>query len=101
VEIRTLKLITGEEVIAEIVSYDDSYLAVRNPHTLAQTPDGKMAFMPWHPVSHDAMDNTDRTRSFKQTHIMDEAEPLDNIKKMYEQVFGVGLVVPDKKIVTE
>ncbi len=46
-EVVSLKMISGEEVIARIVKFDADGIVVSKPASLAQTPDGKLTLAPF------------------------------------------------------
>lgn len=46
-EVVSLKMVSGEEVIARIVRRDEDGLIVIQPASLAQTPDGKFTLTPF------------------------------------------------------
>ena len=46
-EIKTFKLITGEEVIAELHSENDDYVEILRPVALVETETGSVSLVPW------------------------------------------------------
>ena len=46
-EIKTFKLITGEEVIAELHSKNDDYVEILRPVALVETETGNVSLVPW------------------------------------------------------
>ena len=95
--IKMLKLVSGEEIIADISKNDDGSFTISNPITFVnqQTEDGvKITPVPW------VMFSNDRTFTLTQSAvILEPADPVQEIIDMYSAKFG-GLVLPKKDIAT-
>ena len=46
-QVKTFKLITGEEVIAEMYHHDDDYVEILRPVALVETETGSVSLVPW------------------------------------------------------
>ena len=45
--IKSLKLINGEEILSEIISKDSEYVELKLPATMSNHPDGDVFLIPW------------------------------------------------------
>ena len=92
INVKLLRIVTGEEVIAELVSEDENTITVKNG--LVVLPSGNSyGFAPWATVID--QDNPEITMSKK--HIVYIAEVQEDVCKKYNDMFGSKLITPDKK----
>lgn len=96
-DLKALKLASGEEIVAEIVERTDSHTVIKNPLgcVMQRAQDGHpvMGFVPW-------MQAADSPFNLKNTMIVIEAEVALEVKNGYNQIFGSGIVVPPKQLIT-
>jgi len=92
IEVKLLRIVTGEEVVAELVSEDETTITVKNGLVVLPTNTG-VGFAPWATVI--SKDNPDITVS--RNHIVYIAEVQEDVCKKYDQMFGSKLVTPDEK----
>tara|TARA_X000001036_G_C20338892_1_gene667661 strand:+ start:268 stop:558 length:291 start_codon:yes stop_codon:yes gene_type:complete len=90
--VKLFRIITGEEVIAELLSEDDTTVTVQNG--LVVLPSGQsVGFAPWATV----IDKDRPEITVNKTHVVYIAEVDEGITKKYNEVYGSKLVTPDKK----
>lgn len=89
-EIKVLKLISGEEFICILESMDDFYIAIK-PQKFLMTQNG-IASMPLIPYS------KDEKFSIHKSHVILTCEPDDDIKNVYNSEHGSGLVIAKSSI---
>jgi len=93
--IKVLKLVTGEEILGEILSEEADRIAVKNPLLIMmqRTQNGEvgMGFLPYLPYSED------RQFTFKSDHVLVCKEVDSELKNQYNKIFG-GIITPPKKI---
>jgi hypothetical protein len=93
-----LKLVTGEEVLGELVSKDDSTVTLKNVVGVAvvRGKDGNpnVGFTPF-PIHAEPEANIERV--FQVKHIVYQYDPAPDFKKNYDQIFGAGIIVPEEK----
>lgn len=95
IDVKLFRIITGEEVIAEVVSEDSNSVIVKNGLVVLPTNTG-VGFAPWATVI--SKDNPEITVS--KTHIVYIAELQEEVAKKYNEMFGSKLITPnDKKII--
>jgi hypothetical protein len=94
--VKILKLITGEEIVCEVVSQDDTTVTVKNTVALVLQPnkDGgiQMGFLPW-------ANMVDGDVTIANVNVMYTAEPKDDLKSSYSSMFG-GIVTRPKTLIT-
>lgn len=88
--IQFLKLVTGDELIAETTlpaSVTDGVYTLKNPVRIAVTREG-LGMMPFSLfVKEDSI-------KVKQEHVLFSGEPDDELRNAYNSKFGSGLVLP-------
>ena len=96
-ELKAFKLASGEEIVAEVVERDDTYTTIKNPLgcVMQRGQDGHpvMGFVPW-------MQAADSPFLVKNHMIVIESEVAFEVKNGYNQIFGSGIVVPPKQLIT-
>ena len=92
IDVKLLRIVTGEEVIAELVSEDDTTITVKNGLVVLPTNNG-VGFAPWATVID--TDNPDITMS--KQHVVYVAAVQEDVSKKYNQMFGSKLISPDSK----
>jgi hypothetical protein len=100
-DIKILKLITGEEVLGEIESQSDTEFVISNPVGIAIVP-GKngqpnVGFAPF-PLHSAQKKNS--TLAFAKKHVVYSYEPAQDFIDNYNQIFGSGIVLPNKQLIT-
>ena len=91
-DVKLFRIITGEEVVAELVSETDTTVTVKNG--LVVLPTGQqVGFAPWATV----IDKDNPEITVSKTHVVYIAELDESISKKYNEIYGSKLVTPDKK----
>ena len=92
IDAKLFRIITGEEVVAEVVSETDDTVTVKNG--LVVLPGAQnVGFAPWATV----IDRDNPEIVVSRTHIVYIAELDSGVKKKYNELFGSKLVTPDEK----
>ena len=93
--VKLFRIVTGEEVIAEVISEDEDTVTVQNG--LVVLPTGQsVGFAPWSPV----VDEDNRELVVSRNHIVYVGEVSSSIKKKYNEIYGSKLITPeDKKLI--
>ena len=92
IDVKLFRIITGEEVVAELVSETDDTVTVKNG--LVVLPGAQnVGFAPWATV----IDRDNPEIVVSRTHIVYIAELDSGVKKKYNELFGSKLVTPDEK----
>jgi hypothetical protein len=89
IDVKLLRIVTGEEVIAELLSETEDTITVQNGLAVLPTNNG-VGFAPWATVI--SKDNPEITIS--KTHLVYVAEVQEDVCKKYNEMFGSKIVVP-------
>ena len=97
-EIKVVKLVSGEELVVEITEESDSSVAFKNPVAAVlqrsqQTGGAALGFMPW-------MHAANGPFVVDKSKVICIAEVAEEVKNGYNQIFGAGIVVPPKQLIT-
>ena len=92
INVKLLRIVTGEEVIAELVSESDTTITVKNGLVILPTQSG-VGFAPWATV----IDPDKPEITLSHDHIVYIAEVSSDVKKKYNELFGSKLVTPEEK----
>jgi len=93
--LKILKLVSGEEIVGEVVTSDDNTVTLKNVIGIMvhQTRDGiAYGFMPWGQLV-----DGDKTISLDKT--VYTGTPNSDLQNNYASMFG-GIVTPPKQILT-
>ena len=92
IDVKLLRIVTGEEVIAELISETEETITVQNGLAVLPTNNG-VGFAPWATVI--SKDEPEITIS--KTHLVYVAEVQEDVCKKYNEMFGSKLITPDSK----
>jgi hypothetical protein len=94
--IKALKLVSGEELVVEIVNEEGDLITFKNPVACVMQRSEKgpvLGFMPW-------MQAADGPFTIHADKLVTTADVADEVKNGYNQIFGAGIVVPPKGLIT-
>ena len=95
INVKLLRVVTGEEVIAELVSEGDTFITIKNGLVVLPTQSG-VGFAPWATV----IDPDKPEITLSHDHVVYIAEVSSDVRKKYNELFGSKLVTPeDKKLI--
>jgi len=92
INVKLLRITTGEEVIAELLSEDDETITVQNGLVVLPSAQS-VGFAPWATVI--SKENPEITMSKK--HVVYIAEVQEDVSKKYNEMFGSKLITPNSK----
>ena len=96
--ILAFKLITGEDVLSEVDTESETEFVLVNPVGIAivrgQNGQPNVGFAPF-PLHSEQ--KTGSTVTIQKKHVVYSYEPAEDFKANYDQIFGSGIVVPDRK----
>lgn len=99
-DIIVLKLVTGEDVLGEVVASSGNEYSLKNPVGIAvvrgQNGQPNVGFTPF-PLH--VEQKVDYTISIPITHVVYKYEPAEDFKTNYNQIFGTGIITPPKEII--
>ena len=94
--IMSLKLVTGEELVAEIINETEDFIELKNPvaAVMQRRQDGPaLGFVPWMQAANGP------TFTVAKNKIVCEAEVAEEVRNGYNQIFGAGIMVPPKDLI--
>ena len=95
-EIKLLRLVTGEDVLAEIVDHGDIAYHIRNPLIVfirpTETGVPSVGLSQWIPYS------ADKEFTIKNDRVVVESNPAEDLRSQYDRVFGSGIIMPSAKL---
>jgi len=96
--LRILRLLTGEEILGDILEETDTHYKVKNPCSigLAMGESGKPA-LNMQPM---LMLADQKVVSIKKDHVTFDVSVAIEIKSKYNEFFGSGIVLAKKSIIT-
>jgi hypothetical protein len=93
--VKIIKMVTGEDLITEVKkTTNDSYI-IKNPCVLIPTKEG-YGIAPWAFMCKDAETGLELSKD----KVVFIASPHDDFANQYNSAFGSGVVAPKKKIIT-
>jgi hypothetical protein len=96
------KLVTGEDVLGEVETVTENQIVLKNPVKVALVRDKNgepnVGFVPFPQF---APESKDSKIDFMHQHVVYYYTPAEDFCKNYEQMFGLGIILPgEKKIIT-
>lgn len=96
--LKILKMISGEELLVEVVKESDSFIELKNPvriivvptKTNPQTP--SVGFAPWAEFS------DEKQFTIHRAHIIVTMTPIQEFVNQYNSIYG-GIVTPSSKLI--
>lgn len=101
--IQGIKLVTGEEVIADVTNSGDNRYCLTNPVQMRVIPPqipGGQPSMGFAPFPTFAVQKKDSQMFVEPLHVVYTYTPDEQIVANYNQMFGSGIITPSKQIIT-
>jgi len=92
--VKLIRMWSGEDVIADLVGDLTDNIVIRNPIVAIPTGNGQMGFAPWSPL----LKEKDIDLEVSKKYVVYIAEAQEQIVEQYEQMFSV-IQKPSKKLV--
>ena len=93
-DVKLIRLITGEEIIAEVLDWKNGVLTIQN--ALVVIPQqGQVGFAPWATVINPEMPEI----GLDMKHVIYSVAVADPVVKQYNEIFGSNIVLPDKQLI--
>ena len=90
--VKLIRMHSGEDVIADLINEDSQQLQVSNPIVLVPGRDGTVGFAPWSPVIHPDV----KTIFVKASYVVYVTDPNDDVVNNYNQIFS-PLTLPQQQ----
>tara|TARA_B100000035_G_scaffold200838_1_gene171830 strand:+ start:309 stop:599 length:291 start_codon:yes stop_codon:yes gene_type:complete len=93
-EVKLIRIISGEEIITEVLDSGDGYLVIKNPLVVIPQQ-GQVGFAPWATVI-----DTERPEiSLDMKHVIYCVEVQPDVANRYNEIFGSNIITPDKQLI--
>ena len=92
--VKLIRVVTGEEIVAEVVSETDNTVTVQNALVVLPTNNG-VGFAPWATVV--SKDEPEITVS--RNHLVYVAEVQEDVASKYKEMFGNIITPAEKKLI--
>ena len=92
IDVKLIRIITGEEIIAEVVSDTDTTVTVQNALVVLPTNTG-VGFAPWATV----IDKENPEIVVSRNHVVYIVPVQEDVANRYNEMFGSKLVMPESK----
>lgn len=92
--VKLIRMASGEDLITNIVSEDVDNITVENAIVGFPSGEGTLGFAPWSPM----INKTSKEITVSRKFIVYIAEPDDQIVEQYGKMFGT-VITPSKKII--
>jgi len=92
--VKLIRVVTGEEIVAEVVSETDNTVTVQNALVVLPTNSG-VGFAPWATVV--SKDEPEITVS--RNHLVYVAEVQEDVSSKYKEMFGNIITPAEKKLI--
>ena len=98
--IKVFKLISGEDVLGEVVSESDM-ITIKNPVAISivRASDG-MPNVGFSPFPLHAEQKSGETIDIVHSNVVYSYVPAEDFIKNYDQIFGSGIILPPKQLIT-
>lgn len=91
-EVKLIRLTSGEDVIAEVIRQDDDSVTIQNGIVGVPSQQGTLTFVAWSPM----ISKNEKEISISRRFVVYIAEAAEEIVEQYEQMYS-PLVTPEKK----
>lgn len=91
--VKLIRLNTGEDVIADIIKESDSDLVISNPIVAVPSGRGELGFAPWSPL----LSKDVKEIVVNRHYIVYISETQDQIVEQYNQIFS-PIITPNKQM---
>lgn len=92
IDVKLIRMITGEEIIAEIVSETDDTITVQNGLVVLPSAQG-VGFAPWATV----ISKEEPEIEMSKNHIVYVVAVQEDVSSKYNEMFGSKLKLPESK----
>ena len=92
IDVKLIRIVTGEEIIAEVVGQTDETITVKNGLVVLPSAQG-VGFAPWATV----ISKDEPEITVKKTFIVYIVAVQEDVAKKYNEMFGSKVIVPESK----
>jgi hypothetical protein len=93
--IKVMRMWSGEDVVAEVLAEDDDFLTIRNSIVAVPAGQGQIGFAPWSPL----LNGKDVELKIQKAYVVYVSEPNDSIQDQYKDMFSVITTPPKSGLI--
>ena len=93
--VKLIRMSSGEDVVAEIIKQDENIIGVKNPIVAIPTGAGKLGFAPWSPIVSKEIESLDINARF----VIYVSDPDPDVVDQYKNMFSTIATPPSKKLI--
>ena len=93
-DVKLIRMISGEEILAEVLDWRDGLLTIQNPLVVIPQQQS-VGFAPWATV----IDPERPEISLDMKHVIYCVEVAESVVKQYNEIFGSKIITPDKQLI--
>ena len=93
-DVKLIRMITGEEIVAEVLDWKNGVLTIQNA-LLVIPQQGQVGFAPWATVINPEMPEI----GLDMKHVIYSVEVAEPVVNQYNEIFGSNIVLPDKQLI--
>ena len=83
--IKVVRMWSGEDVVAEVLAEEDDFLTLKNPIVAVPAGQGQLGFAPWAPL----LKGKDVELKIQKSYVVYVSEVQDSIEDQYTDMFSV------------
>jgi len=93
--VKLIRMWSGEDVIADLIGENDDTITIVNPIVAIPAGQGQMGFAPWSPL----LKGKGEEIEVKKSYVVYVAETQEEIEDQYGQMFSTITTPPSKKLI--
>jgi len=94
-EVKLIRMSSGEDIVAEFFSKTDEIVSIKNPIVAIPTGAGKLGFAPWSPIVSREIESLDINARF----VIYISDPDPDVVDQYKNMFSSIATPPSKKLI--
>ena len=93
--IKVLRMWSGEDVVTDVLAEDEDFLTITNPIVAVPTGQGQLGFAPWAPL----LKGKDVELRIQKAYVVYVSEANDSIESQYTEMFSVIATPPKSGLI--
>ncbi len=93
--VKLIRMWSGEDVIADLVKEDENSIVIKNPIFAVPSGQGQMGFAPWSPL----LEARDTELEVTKKYVVYIANAQEDIIDQYQEMFSPVATPPKKKLI--
>ena len=93
--IKVLRMWSGEDVVTDVLAEDEDFLTITNPIVAVPAGQGQLGFAPWAPL----LKGKDVELKIQKAYVVYVSEANDSIENQYTEMFSVIATPPKSGLI--